>query len=57
MYIKENQRLMFQFILGDAKNCFGSSVLYYQAQEQRFWANLKAWEQMLKALPSPKLVF
>ena len=57
MYIKENQRLKFQFILGYAKNCLGSSVLYYQAQEQRFWANLKAWEQMPKASPSPILIF
>ena len=57
MYIKENQGLKFQFLLGDAKNCLGSSVSYYQAREQRFWADLKAWEQMPKASPSPILVF
>ena len=51
MYIKENQRLKFQFLLGDAKNCLGSSVSYYQAREQHFWADLKAWEQMPKASP------
>ena len=52
MYIKENQGLKFQFLLGDAKNCLGSSVSYYQARE-RFSADLKAWEQMPKASPSP----
>ena len=57
MYIKKNQALKFQFILGDAENCLGSSVSYYQAQQQRFWADLKAWEQMPKASPSPILVF
>ena len=57
MYIKENQRLKFQFILGDAKNCLGSSVSYYQAREHCFWADLKAWEQMPKVSPSPILVF
>ena len=57
MYIKENQELKFQFLLGDAKNCLGSSVSYYQAREQRFWADLKAREQMPKASPSPILVF
>ena len=34
MYNKENQGLKFQILLGDAKSCLGSSVLYYQAQEQ-----------------------
>ena len=34
MYIKENQGLKFQFTLGYAKNCLGSSVLYYQAREK-----------------------
>ena len=57
MYIKENQKLKCQFILGDAKNCLGSSVLYYQVWEQRFWADLKAWEQVPKASPSSILVF
>ena len=57
MYIKENQGLKFQFLLEDAKNCLGSSALYYQARQQRFWADLKAWEQMPKASPSPILVF
>ena len=49
MYIKENQGLKFQFLLGDTKNCLGSSV--------SFWADLKAWEQMPKASPSPILSF
>ena len=57
MYLKENQGLKFQFILGDAKNCLGSKVSYYQARKERFWADLKAWEQMPKASPSPILVF
>ena len=54
MYIKENQKLKCQFVLGNAKNRL---VLYYQAWEQRFWADLKAWEQVPKASPSPILVF
>ena len=45
-YIKESQRLKFQFILGDAKICLGSSVSYYQAREQRFWADLKFYPQI-----------
>ena len=53
MYIKENQKLKLQFLLGDDKNCLGSSISYYQAQEQRFWVDLKAWKQMLKASPLP----
>ena len=57
MYIKENQKLKCQFILGNAKNRLGSSVSYYQAWEQRFWADLKSWEQVPKASPSPNLVF
>ena len=53
LYItKENQGLKFQFLLGGAKICLDSSVSYYQAQEQRFWADLKTWEQMPKASPS-----
>ena len=55
---KESQGLKFQFLLGGcAKNCLGSSVLYYQAREQYFWAALKAWEQMAKASPSRTFVF
>ena len=58
LYItKECQGLKFQFLLGGAKSRFGSSVSYYQALEQRFWADLKAWEQMPKASPSQILVF
>ena len=57
MYIKDNQGLKFQFILGDAKIRLGSSVSYHQAREERFWAYLKAWEQTPKAWPSPILVF
>ena len=57
MYIKENQGLKFQFILGDAKKRLGSSVLNYQTRVQRFWADLKAWEHTPKASPSPILVF
>ena len=33
MHIKEIQGLKFQFLLGDAKNRLGSSVLYYQGRE------------------------
>ena len=54
--MKENRGLKFQFLLGDAKKRLGSSVPYYQAREQRFWADLKAWERMPKASPSPYLV-
>ena len=57
MYIKENRKLKCQFILGDAKIRLGSSVLYHQAEKQRFWADLKAWDQAPKASPSPNLVF
>ena len=57
MYIKENQKLKCQFMLGNANNRLGSSVWYYQAWEQRFWADLKAWEQVPRASPSPILVF
>ena len=57
MYIKENQGLKFQFSLEVAKDCIGSSVSNYQAREQRFWADLKAWEQMPNASLSPILVF
>ena len=57
MYIKENQRLKFQFILGNAKTRLGSNVPYQQAREQGFWADLKAWEQTPKNSPSPILVF
>ena len=34
-----------QFILGVVKNCLGSSIAYYQAQQQNFWAFQEAWEQ------------
>ena len=57
MYIKENQKLKCQFMLGNAKNRFGSGVSYHQAREQRFWVDLQAWEQAPKASPSPILVF
>ena len=57
MFIKEIQGLKFQFLLGDAKNHLGSNVSYYQAREQSFWADLKAWEQTPKASPSPILGF
>ena len=42
MYIKKNQVLKFQFILGNARKRPGSSVLYYQAREKGFWAALEA---------------
>ena len=51
MYTKGKQGLMFEIILGKAKNCLGSSVLHYQAREQGFWAALKAWEQTPKVSP------
>ena len=43
--------------MGKGKKRLGSSVSYYQARVQRFWAGLKAWEQKPKASPSPILVF
>ena len=54
---QRKSRVKFQFLLKDAKNCLGSSVSYYQAHEQRFWVDLKAWKQIPKASPSPILVF
>ena len=36
--------LKLQFILGAVKNRLGSSVAYYQAQLQIFWAFQEAWE-------------
>ena len=36
--------LKLQFILGAVKNRLGSSVAYYQAQLQNFWAFQEAWE-------------
>ena len=48
--------LKLQFILGAVKNRLGSSVAYYQAQLQNFWAFQEAWEQTPKASPLPKLV-
>ena len=48
--------LKLQFILGAVKNRLGSSIAYYQAQQQNFWAVQEAWEQTPKALPLPKLL-
>ena len=48
--------LKLQFILGAVKNRLGSSVAYYQARLQKFWAFQEAWEQTPKASPLPKLV-
>ena len=42
MYIKENEGLKFQIILGKARKRPGSSVLYYQARKKGFWAALEA---------------
>ena len=56
MYTKENQGLKFQFILGNDRKHPGSSVSYYQAQEQRFWAALQASRQTPSASPSPNVV-
>ena len=42
--------------MGAVKNRLGSSIAYYQAQQQNFWAVQEAWEQTPKALPLPKLV-
>ena len=42
MYTKENERLIFQFILGKSKKRPGSSVEYIQVQEKGFWAALEA---------------
>ena len=53
---QRKSRVKVSIFIGDAKNCLGNSVLYYQAQEQRFWVDRKAWGQMPKASPSPILV-
>ena len=58
VYVNQRKsRVKVSIFLRDAKNCLDSSVSYYQAREQRFWADPKAWEQMPKASPSPLLVF
>ena len=43
--------------MGEAKNCLGSGILYYQAREKDFWAVLEALEKTPSASPSPNLVF
>ena len=48
--------LKLEFILGVVKNRLGSSIAYYQAQQQNFWAFQEAWEQTPNASPLPKLV-
>ena len=48
--------LKLQFILRVIKNRLGSSIAYYQAQQQNFWVFREAWEQTLNAWPLPKLV-
>ena len=42
--------------MGAIKNRLGSSIAYYQAQQQNFWAFQEAWEQTPKASPLLKLV-
>ena len=42
--------------MGIARNCLGSSVPYYRAQQQNFWAAQEAWGLMPKALPLHNLV-
>ena len=57
VYFNERKvMLKLQFILGMFKNRLGSSIAYYQAQQQKFWAFQEAWEQTPKASPSSKLV-
>ena len=39
VYFNERKvMLKLQFILGVVKNRLGSSIAYYQAQQQNFWA-------------------
>ena len=57
VYFNERKvMLKLQFILGVVKNRLGSSIAYYQAQQQNFWVFREAWEQTLNASPLPKLV-
>ena len=57
VYLNERKVVLkLQFILGVFKNRLGSSIAYYQAQQQNFWAFQEAWEQTPKASPSSKLV-
>ena len=57
VYFNERKvMLKLQFILGAVKNRLGSSIAYYQAQQQNFWAFQEAWVQTPKASPLPKLV-
>ena len=57
VYFNERKvMLKLQFILRVVKNRLGSSIAYYQAQQQNFWAFREAWEQTPNASPLPKLV-
>ena len=57
VYFNERKvMLKLQFILGVVKNRLGSSIAYYQTQQQNFWAFQEAWEQTPNASPLPKLV-
>ena len=57
VYFNERKvMLKLQFILRVIKNRLGSSIAYYQAQQQNFWVFREAWEQTLNASPLPKLV-
>ena len=57
VYFNERKvMLKLQFILGAVKNRLGSSIAYYQAQQQNFWAFKEAWEHTPKASPLSKLV-
>ena len=47
----------FSIYMGEVKNCLGSSIWYYQARENSFWAVLEALEKIPSASPSPNLVF
>ena len=51
LYIKRKSRVKVSIYIGDAKIRLGSTVLYQQAREQRFWADLKAWDETPKVLP------
>ena len=57
IYNERKTLINFQFVWGEVKNCLGSSILYYQAQENSFWAVLEALEKTPSASPSPNLVF
>ena len=50
MYNKRKALIMFRFLLGKARKRLDSSVSYYQAKNQSFWATLKSQVKVPEAL-------